>query len=661
VKKISILSAAAALSLAFAGGSFAQAPAGSPVAEHGTLKVSGGQILDQNNEPVQLRGVSLYWTLEENARRYYNASVVKALKDDWKGNVIRAAMGVGGCKGSWKSGYSSEGDAHDKAVADVVAAAVANGIYVIVDWHSHEAHNQTAAAKAYFERVAAKYKDVPNVIFEIYNEPIDIGGCDVAYANAKPIDTWAQNIKPYSETIVKAIRDKGANNLIILGTPFYCQFPATAASNPVVAGGGANLLYSFHFYAAEHTFFGRVDEAANLGKAVFVSEFGTTMASGDGTVSTSQTDTWFETLDVYQVGWANWSFSNMGQSSSALSSDRSGGNLSSTTASGTYIKNALIKYATSTWAINVTIDGNGTVEQYPKPKSGKHRHGLPVKLTAVPEAGWEFVSWSGAVSGKNNPVTLPPLYADKSIKAVFAEAGNLIKNGKFTDLVGWAKSPSTGDIAPNMAVDAQGLKVSIAKATAGDSKSAYITQGDISLTQGHKYRLSFKAKADGGSRKLVAAVTSSNTITPYLTPPLEASLTAAMVEYKTEFDFTRASVTNARVLFQCGDQTGTWYLNDVKLEDLGQTTGVQKVLSSYKKTPWSLVQTSAGVQLRGPIEAGAGIAFYDTRGKLVGRMAAAAGRIISLGAAKVPAGNYLVVVKDMSGTEVHRARVSLLK
>jgi len=189
-----------------------------------------------------------------------------------------------------------------------------------------------------------------------------------------------------------------------------------------------------------------------------------------------------------------------------------------------------------------------------------------------------------------------------------------------------------------MTVDAQGLKVSITKATAGDSKSAYITQGEISLSQGRKYKLSFKAKADGGSRKLIAAVTSSNTITAYMTP-LEASLTTTMTNYQTTFDFTKASVTNARLLFQCGDQTGTWYLNEVKLEDVGaSTTGVQHNTQSL---------------------VGATAALYDTRGKVVRSMIAKDG--LTLNAAGVPAGSYLVVVKGKNGAEVYKSRVSFVR
>ncbi len=49
--------------------------------------------------------------------------------------------------------------------------ATAKGIYVILDWHDHNAHQHLDPAKSYFREVAQAYKNTPNVIFEIFNEP----------------------------------------------------------------------------------------------------------------------------------------------------------------------------------------------------------------------------------------------------------------------------------------------------------------------------------------------------------------------------------------------------------------------------------------------------------------------------------------------------------
>jgi len=634
--------AGAAIAVAALCGTLLAQPAGSPVAVHGQLSVQDARIVDKNGNPVALRGMSFYWDRDGwNGYMFYTAGAVNKLVSDWNVDIIRAAFsGTNGNNGRIKT---------------IVDAAIDKGIYVILDYHSHNANAEVQTAKSFFDNyLGSNYLNKPNIIYEIFNEPI---GSENFSDNHEPY--WNNTVRPYAVEMVNYIRGKGANGVILIGTPFYCLKLEPAQKNPVP---GVNLAYTLHFYSGDVNHgldkSGQIGNMIKAGHAVYVSEFGTTEASGKGKYGFDQATQWFGVLDKYSVGWCNWSVS-ASEESSALAGGASGdGSNWTPSQSGTYIKGKLNEYATKKWSVTVTTDGSGTVAQSPTPESGKHKHGTPVKLTATPAAGWEFVGWSGAVTGKDNPVTLDPIYADKSVKAIFSEAGNLIQNGKFSDLTSWAKSPSSGDLAPTMAVDALGLKVGITKATSGDSKSAYITQGEISLTQNHKYRLSFKAKADGGSRKLVVAVTSSNTITAYMTP-FEASLTTTMTDYKTEFDFTRASVTNARVLFQCGDQTGTWYLNDVKLEDIGNATAVRNASPLTGQTPWSLVKTSSGVQLRGPIETGATAALYDTRGKVVRIMTAQNG--LALNAAGIPAGSYFVVVKNRAGADVYKSRVSFVR
>ena len=105
---------------------------------------------------------------------------------------------------------------------------------VIIDWHDHNAEKHEKEATKFFREMAKEYGEFPNVIFEIYNEPI--------------AQDWSQTIKPYHERIVKVIR-KYSSNLIVLGTRTWSQDVDEAAQDPVQ---GENLAYTIHFYANIH-------------------------------------------------------------------------------------------------------------------------------------------------------------------------------------------------------------------------------------------------------------------------------------------------------------------------------------------------------------------------------------------------------------------------
>src|SRR5512144_2122332 len=69
---------------AFAPAAFAE----SVVEKHGQLRVQGNRIVDQSGAPVQLRGMSLFWS--QWIPKYYTFNTVKWLRDDWKVTVVRA-------------------------------------------------------------------------------------------------------------------------------------------------------------------------------------------------------------------------------------------------------------------------------------------------------------------------------------------------------------------------------------------------------------------------------------------------------------------------------------------------------------------------------------------------------------------------------------------
>jgi endoglucanase len=321
----------------------------SPVSCYGELKASGNKIVGSKTgeTPVQVRGVSFGWSntgwgsdkffAEGNAENTVNAMV-----DGWKAEVIRVPMGT----------------SNEEGVVRVINAALARGVYVIIDWHSHNAHNEVAKASEFFARMASAYGQHDNVIFEIYNEPVcNDGGTSCAAALRT---TWAQ-IKTYAEQIIPVIRQH-SDNLILVGTPFYCQEPnriiETGSPGPLADG---NVAYVLHFYSKSHligTFSGRINNVLNAGLPLFISEYGTTHSDGgQGTNLDSHdagsTDRWMEFLNDNQISSAAWNVNNKREGASffdpyyltATSPAEDFSNPEYMTASGKYIYNMLLQWA----------------------------------------------------------------------------------------------------------------------------------------------------------------------------------------------------------------------------------------------------------------------------------------------------------------------------
>ena len=111
-----------------------------------------------------------------------------------------------------------------------------------------------------------------------------------------------------------------------------------------------NIMYSLHFYAGTHKadLRNKAKKAINAGLALFVTEWGTTDASGNGNVDTASSDEWLTFLEENGISWCNWSLCNKNESSAALkSSATANGSVSDSvlSTSGAYVKKAMLKYS----------------------------------------------------------------------------------------------------------------------------------------------------------------------------------------------------------------------------------------------------------------------------------------------------------------------------
>lgn len=266
-----------------------------PVKRYGQLQVRGSQLCDQNGQPVVLRGISLGW--HNLWPRFYNKGAVKELKNQWHATVIRAAMGAS----SVDDHYLQNPEFGIQCLTPVIEAAIKNKMYVIIDWHSHEKH--TTEAKAFFSKMAQKYGRHPNIIYELYNEPVN--------------DSW-EDLKAYAKEIITEIRRYDPDNIILMGCPHWDQDIDLVAASPIE--GVSNVMYTVHFYAATHKDYLRdkMRAAAEGGLPVFVSECAGMEASGDGPLNTEEWQKWVEAMESLRISYVCWSLSDKNETCSML-------------------------------------------------------------------------------------------------------------------------------------------------------------------------------------------------------------------------------------------------------------------------------------------------------------------------------------------------------
>jgi len=167
--------------------------------------------------------MSLYWSQWKG--QFYNPDCIKWLRDDWRCTVVRAR---------WPWARICRPRCGKEEDETVVQACIDLGIYVIIDC------TQTATApcrsrRCFFEEMATKYGDKPNVIFELWNEPLN---------NAD----WSTVIKPYHEAVIPRIRAH-SQNLIVAGTQTWSQDVDKASKDPLKFD---NVAYTLHFYTGTH-------------------------------------------------------------------------------------------------------------------------------------------------------------------------------------------------------------------------------------------------------------------------------------------------------------------------------------------------------------------------------------------------------------------------
>lgn len=324
-------------------------PKGSPVDKWGKLKVAKNAegyrcLCDEKGNPVQLKGMSshgLQWAGVANITE----TNIKSLRNEWNCNVFRIAFYV-----DFEGGYAHNPNMRTHLLENVVKWTAENGMYLMIDWHVLTPGNPQSMsyrkngkggvdlAADFFTYCSRRYQYQKHIIYELCNEP----------NSTKGEVNWQRHIKTYCESMLEIIRSNDRDVVCICGTPDWCQRPQDVIGHEPQDKDGnlyENLMYSFHFYAASHndgapidttgirgydfmTMFRTNDTVHNVPCVlkelpIFVTEFGTTDASGWNNFRPDITDKWLKILggdnEAKQlVSWCNWSFSAEGGECAAL-------------------------------------------------------------------------------------------------------------------------------------------------------------------------------------------------------------------------------------------------------------------------------------------------------------------------------------------------------
>jgi hypothetical protein len=347
----------------------AATPDGSPNGPsglHTTMGTGGnpGHLVDGNGNIVRLHGVDRSGTEYACIQGYgifdgpSDQASIDAMKT-WKVNAVRVPLNedcwldINGVQAAYG------GSAYRQAITDYVNLLIQNGMIVILDLHWAAPGNQAATeqlgmadadhALTFWSQVATAFADKPDsVIFDLFNEPfITDWSCWANGGTCATDKTGTSYQTAGMADLIKAVRDTGAQNVVILGGLGYSSdFSHWVDSvNSMHGVSLANVAASWHTYdfnagsyptqcpsqyngysTSVHCPTGQGTAANDSITSVLAAGFtvvvGETGMSADGTTTSfsaaqvTDLTTWYESLlawlDQEQQGYLGWEWNTAG-------------------------------------------------------------------------------------------------------------------------------------------------------------------------------------------------------------------------------------------------------------------------------------------------------------------------------------------------------------
>ncbi|MDR0472748.1 MAG: cellulase family glycosylhydrolase [Treponema sp.] len=251
----------------------------------GTFRVAGTKIIDPDGKEFLIKGINVNgpgWCFPRDTLQD-----IDLIADAWRFNTVRLCAATKW--DVWAKDYNSDLDT-------LVKAFTKKNIVIILELHDYtgiypplkddggytlpntDTIRPLSHLVTWWVDKAERFKNNTNVWFNIMNEP----GPDNSKDSS---DLWLS----VHETVIKAIRKTGANNIIVLDEHGWGQGSgyfggASSYDSAIIRMGPAlnkkynNLAYSLHVYDAWRDGFSRFNQyfndAKSLGLCVILGEFG---------------------------------------------------------------------------------------------------------------------------------------------------------------------------------------------------------------------------------------------------------------------------------------------------------------------------------------------------------------------------------------------------
>ena len=224
------------------------------------VHVEGPRLVDDQGHDVWLQGVCLSGMESVANDRQIEKSTVVAI-EDWHANCLRLPVKEDFWFG--RTAYQNDGGKSYRELCDRVITLAANrGAYVALDLHRFRAPK--AAHVEFWKDAAARYKNHPAVLFDLFNEPHGIDWKTLVEGG------WVGEAEKHDESAFLSDAEKKANRgFECVGMKaLLAAVRSTGARNPVIVSGlfwtndltgwvngwaiddpdGDGVLYSWHTY-----------------------------------------------------------------------------------------------------------------------------------------------------------------------------------------------------------------------------------------------------------------------------------------------------------------------------------------------------------------------------------------------------------------------------